>query len=614
MKTLLIYGSKGWIASQIIDYIYINKLDFVIKRGVSRVDDINSLKSELNSCKPDIVLCCIGRTRGKKINSVDYLENDENLLENIRDNMFAPCMLGHLCQKYNLYCVYVGTGCIFDGYEKIFQESDNPNFFGSKYSIVKGFTDRIMKEYDNVLNLRIRMPVSSQKNERNFLTKITTYKRVIDKQNSMTVLDSMMPHFFYLISNNITGTINFTNPGTISHNEILNMYTKMVDENFTYSNFTVDQQNLILKSKRSNNHLDTKKLSQLCPNVQNIKNAFESILTKYRKYNQASFRILVTGGCGFIGSHMIKHLFSKYKNILIVNVDKLTYSGELENIPLNIRNSDMYKFYKGDICDENLIKHVIEYNKIDQVIHFAAETHVDRSFNNNESQNFIRSNLFGTHNLLECMTSSSKNIRFLHMSTDEVYGDTNYKNKVDETHELNPTNPYSASKAGAEHLVNAYIYSFKLDAILIRCNNVYGAMQFPEKLIPRFCMQCLSDSNMTVHGNGEQKRSFVHVQDVVEAIDLLRLKGKLSEVYNIGVHEEHSVNEVAYMIQKIFKKIDKIEHTGDRKYNDKRYFINNKKIRNLGWEPKIPFEKGLDDTAKWYSDNFKNWYDKFSKN
>ena len=292
---LLIYGSNGWIGNQFITYIKTNtKIKYIC--GKVRIDHTENLKKEINEIKPTHIISFIGRTHGKINNkiykTIDYLEQEDKLIENIRDNLFSPISLALLCKELNIHNTYIGTGCIFNydnnhPYGKEingFSETDNPNFFGSSYSIVKGFTDRLFHQLDeNSLNLRIRMPITNENNDRNFITKILKYEKICSIPNSMTVLQDMYPIIIDLINNNKTGTYNLTNPGLISHNEILNLYKKYVDKNYTWKNFTIEEQNKLLDSKRSNNYLDTKKIEKLYPNLIHIKKSLINILKNYNK-------------------------------------------------------------------------------------------------------------------------------------------------------------------------------------------------------------------------------------------------------------------------------------------------------------------------------------------
>jgi 3,5-epimerase/4-reductase len=287
---ILIYGARGWIGSQFIDIIKADAdadaVEYVC--GEARVDDPSALLLEISKHNPTHIISFIGRTHGKigdKIyGTIDYLEQDGKLLENVRDNLFAPLLLADICRKSRIHYTYLGTGCIFkyDETYSEFTENSQPNFFGSSYSIVKGFTDRIMHLYGkDVLNLRIRMPITGDKNPRNFITKITNYEKICSMPNSMTVLPELLPLVLDMMKHKRGGTINLTNPGTITHNEILEMYKEIVCPTFEWQNFTQEEQRAILASDRSNNHLDTTLLEELYPQVSNIKDAVRKCLEKY---------------------------------------------------------------------------------------------------------------------------------------------------------------------------------------------------------------------------------------------------------------------------------------------------------------------------------------------
>jgi nucleoside-diphosphate-sugar epimerase len=279
----LLYGSNGWIGSKVYDLLV--NMGFTVLKSKSRADNFLETESEIKSIIGlTHVMSFIGRTHGtyddKIIPTIDYLEKPGKLVENIKDNLYAPILLASICKINNIHFTYLGTGCIFDyddkhvfGNEQTgFKESDKPNFFGSSYSIVKGYTDRLMHElYNNdVLNIRIRMPITSEINPRNFITKITNYKKICSIPNSMSVLDNLLPIMIQYALDNKRGTFNFTNPGLISHNEILEMYKEIVDPTFTWENFSIEEQNEILASKRSNNCLDTT-LLEMDNNINNIK-------------------------------------------------------------------------------------------------------------------------------------------------------------------------------------------------------------------------------------------------------------------------------------------------------------------------------------------------------
>lgn len=265
----LLYGGAGWIGQQFQHELL--RAGHCVSVSPFRLDDTSAVKDELERLQPDRVVCLVGRTHGGGIATIDYLEQPGKLVENVRDNLYAPLSLGLLCKEKGLHMTYLGTGCIFEydaEHPQGFTEGDLPNFFGSAYSVVKGFTDRLMHLLEtDVLNVRIRMPIVGAVHPRNFITKITGYAKVCSVPNSMTVLPTLLPALVRLIVAGETGTLNLTNPGVISHNEILEMYKEVVDPAFTWVNFTVEEQNVILASRRSNNLLDTSRLQQLCPEV-----------------------------------------------------------------------------------------------------------------------------------------------------------------------------------------------------------------------------------------------------------------------------------------------------------------------------------------------------------
>lgn len=289
----LVYGHNGWIGGQLVALL--DQQGIVYAKGESRLDDVDAVEREILHIAPTHVISFTGRTHGKigdqVFTTIDYLEQPGKLQENVRDNLFAPVVLANLSRKYGFHFTYLGTGCIFE-YDDIhdsdsangFTESDLPNFFGSGYSIVKGFTDRLMHMYeDRVLNVRIRMPITADLNPRNFITKILNYERICSVQNSMTVLPELLPILVDLIGRKVVGTVNLTNPGTISHNEILAMYREIVDPNFTWRNFSVEEQRAILAAGRSNNLLDTSRLETLYPGVRPIREAVSDIISRLKK-------------------------------------------------------------------------------------------------------------------------------------------------------------------------------------------------------------------------------------------------------------------------------------------------------------------------------------------
>jgi 3,5-epimerase/4-reductase len=281
---LLIFGSKGWIGRQFCEYLDENNILYI--ESDSRADNEKDVEKEILEYLPSNIISFIGRTYGENFNTIDYLEQPGKLVENIRDNLYAPIILSILCERYNIHYTYMGTGCIFEYNDegKKNNEEDLPNFFGSSYSIVKGYTDRLQHMYSkNTLNLRIRMHIINYDHDRNFITKITNYEYVCSVPNSMTVLHDMYPIMLDMIKKNITGTFNMCNKGAITHNEILELYKIHVDNDFTWKNFTIDEQNKILLSKRSNIELSSEKLYELYPNIPDINTSIERCMISYAK-------------------------------------------------------------------------------------------------------------------------------------------------------------------------------------------------------------------------------------------------------------------------------------------------------------------------------------------
>lgn len=308
--------------------------------------------------------------------------------------------------------------------------------------------------------------------------------------------------------------------------------------------------------------------------------------------------ILITGGCGFIGSNFINHIYDIYPNYFIICIDTMYYSASIENIKEQVRNSSRFKFFYGNINDTSLLLYIIQSHNITDIVHFAAQSHVDCSFEN--SIQYTKDNVLGTHNLLETFRKYKPDVRFYHFSTDEVYGESNLDE--DPKHEMSllcPTNPYAATKACAEMLVNAYKHSYKLNTFIVRCNNVYGPNQYPEKLISKFISLLKNDKKCTIQGDGTSIRSFIHVKDVCNAVCTIMEKGIVGEIYNIGSEPENelTVIQVFELLLSIIKpnekKEDWIEYIEDRPFNDKRYFITNDKLKALGWTQHIKFNKGI---------------------
>jgi dTDP-glucose 4,6-dehydratase len=310
--------------------------------------------------------------------------------------------------------------------------------------------------------------------------------------------------------------------------------------------------------------------------------------------------LLVTGGCGFIGSNFINYYFYENPNINIINLDAMYYCASEYNIKEEVRKSGRYTLVRGNLCSMDLMRHILETNKIDTVIHFAAQSHVQNSFD--DSLQYTNDNVLGTHTLLEASRKYGKIVRFIHISTDEVYGESMIsedEEKKTESTVLCPTNPYAATKAAAELIAKSYYFSFKMPIIITRGNNVYGPNQYPEKLIPRFIDLLNKDQQVTIQGDGSNLRAFLHVLDVCCGLKIILEKGAIGEIYNIGsdIDHEYSVKEIAHKLIKLLKNTENydewISYIEDRPFNDKRYHISNDKLKQLGWTINIDFDEGL---------------------
>jgi dTDP-glucose 4,6-dehydratase len=317
--------------------------------------------------------------------------------------------------------------------------------------------------------------------------------------------------------------------------------------------------------------------------------------------------ILVTGGAGFIGSNFINHILSSRDDVFVVNLDKLTYAGNLENL-LDCEKNERYTFIKGDIVNDELVKYVFEEYNITHVINFAAESHVDRSILGSEI--FFRTNVLGTNVLLE----NARNFeveKFIQISTDEVYGSLGAEGLFEETTPLHPNSPYAASKASADLIALAFHHTYDVPVVITRCSNNYGPYQFPEKLIPLMIINTLNDKKLPVYGDGQNVRDWIYVLDHNKAVELVLENGKTGEIYNVGASTEmKNIDIIKLMLTKLQKSESLIEFVKDRLGHDRRYAINSSKIqKELGWEPTFKFKDALEETINWYLNN-KQWWNR----
>ena len=310
-------------------------------------------------------------------------------------------------------------------------------------------------------------------------------------------------------------------------------------------------------------------------------------------------KLLVTGGAGFIGSNFIRQIMGSHPDWGVVNLDALTYAGNLNNLK-GIEKNSHYTFIRGDICNRDIVDAILDKHKIDAIIHFAAESHVDRSIANASA--FVKTNVLGTHTLLECARTHTIP-KFIHISTDEVYGST-MEGSFKETDVLSPSSPYSASKGGSDLLALSYFTTYNLPVIITRCTNNFGPCQFPEKLIPLFVTNLLEGKKVPVYGNGKNVRDWIHVSDHCRAVEFLLEHGNPGEIYNIGGGHEKTNLEITGKILDLLSRDDSmIEYVTDRPGHDFRYSLDCSKIHAIGWKPQYSFDEALKETITWYARN-----------
>lgn len=308
-------------------------------------------------------------------------------------------------------------------------------------------------------------------------------------------------------------------------------------------------------------------------------------------------KLLVTGGCGFIGSNFIRYILKKYPYSQIVNLDKLTYAGNPANLK-DLEDNPNYSFVKGDICDPVIVNEVMK--KVDQVVHFAAESHVDRSIE--DGSVFVRTNVLGTNTLLQSALAN-KIKKFIHVSTDEVYGST-MEGSFSEKDNLNPSSPYSSSKASSDLLAMSYYTTYGLPVCITRCTNNFGPYQYPEKIIPFFISRLMEGKKVPIYGTGLNIRDWIYVEDHCSAIDFVFHNGSSGEIYNIDGGNELTNLEITYRILKMLGKDESsIEYVEDRKGHDLRYSLDGSKLEKMGWKPQYEFDTALEQTVKWYVEN-----------
>ena len=588
---VLVYGASGWIGGQVVALL--TKRGHEIVPGTTRLSADADFFTELQTVKPERVVLAAGLT-GRP--NVDWCETNKDATTDV--NLFGTVNLIRACTACNIHVTNFATGCVFtyDGSRtpgvdsEGFTETDAPNFWGSHYSLTKGLAELATRSEPTHLLLRLRMPITADGASRCLITKLRAFTHVIDTPNSMSVLPSLLPLAVAMLEAGDVGVYNFVNPGALTHTQVLAL------AHAPPALIHAGDASVLTRAPRSNNTLNPAKL-----NARAIALGFGPLLTAaeaVRAFRKLSLgpACLVTGGAGFIGSHYVRFTLKRQR---VVVLDSEEPSADAEAV----RDLDI-AYVKGSILNSKLLNSVLTYHDVTRVVHFAAQTHVDASFTN--SIQFTDTNVLGTHTLLEAVRLTRPSARFVHISTDEVYGDTstNTDSARESTSILLPTNPYAASKVAAEALVRAYVVSYGLDAVIVRMNNVYGPCMYIEKVIPRFCMQAIRGLPICIQGSGLQTRHFLFVEDAVRAIELVADKAVSGAVVNVASADEISIVDLAARIWSCAhnqKPLD-VVHIPDRNFNDKRYWINSDVLTELGWRQTVSLDEGLERTLWWYFD------------
>jgi dTDP-glucose 4,6-dehydratase len=504
---------------------------------------------------------------------------------------YMPIYLSELCRKNNIHLTYIN--------QEMYWKDDNLHY-----------VKKLLSMNENTLYLNLWMLVNEdlKSNSENMLLEMMEHVSHFDVNGRYyisNILD-VYPILFDLIRQKSSGCFDLANPTAIPFQNIILLFKEYLSTELLLLS---DKQPHLYKSHPE---IDTSPMESkyfILPSYQSLQRLFKRIrknsVVRDVSLHQKTSVILVTGGYGFIGSNLVHHLYHKYPKCKIINIDRLDYCSRKENLD-DLINSERVVCYDIDLSDTPKVEDILKTHNVQYVFHLAAQSHVDNSFNN--SLQFSQDNVYATHSLLEACKNYGKLIRFLHVSTDEIYGETLQLQPFMENELPNPTNPYAATKVGAEYIVRSYYHCFELPVVIVRGNNVYGPRQFPEKMIPKFITAVLNDDPCTIAGNGLMQRNFIFVEDVCHGLVAVLEKGLIDNIYNIGTNDEKSVLDIAKIIINVIKGPnvdleDYLQYVKDRYYNDFRYSINADKIRSLGWKPKMSFPEGLLKTIQFYTDN-----------
>lgn len=666
MKKVLVWGHTGLVGKHVMECLHKEESIHAV-RAESRLSEISiEMIRELNAIRPEFVVIAAGLT-GRP--NVDWCETHKSETWDV--NVIGTFDLISECSSRGIPVVFFSTGCIYDYGDdptRVFTETDPPNFEGSFYSWSKKELENMLKHHGllrRVLVCRLRMPIQTKHDDRNLIDKLLKYDTIIaDRPNSMSILEEIVPRCLQLgIFHGVRGLLNAVNPGAMTHKEILDLYSSIVRR--VEPRFVKFDDFAHTMGARSNCVLDASRLVGLCVQhdlglISNLSNGIEQILHRWSDSISDHRALWITGAAGFIGSHVLEELLTwngrKINDFIIV--DKLTYAGSIKNVCEAIRGNRRFNFVTSpvtidsiyaeapmvppvtliaedpaenqrvyfshcDIAEAEQLQNMLEQYEAragtrvhhELVLHFAANTHVDRSFHN--SIDFTRANVLGTHNLLELFYKIRERDsywpKFLHVSTDEVHGtvDSPLESKSEPYGILDPTNPYAATKAAAEMLVRSYGHSYRMPYVITRANNVYGPRQYPEKLVPTAITKWMAGETFEVHGDGSSRRHFLYVKDIARAFGLIadyfrRSKSQESRVIMIsGASEEPTVMQVVEDLKKVpelAKYENAVRFTRDRPFNDRRYYSARDPFLwdTLGWRAIVPWDLGLRETVRYH--------------
>lgn len=602
----LVFGATGFLGRATLAMLRAQGIEFRVSKA--RIEYRAQVERDLERFRPQYVICAAGAPAHPNI---DWCETHRE--HTVRVNILGRLNVADVCHARGVGVFVIGTGAMFAGSAGTIAEDAAPTFAGTVYARLMTSLDRIWAEaYPNVLNARVMYPISSSmEEERSMLFKLVrVFPQVHTVPTSYTVIDSLWPLIPDLMRRGVRGTLNFVNPGVTDGNAILAMYKDMVDPSFTWKVAPDD-------GHRPHGHMDTTRLETLCPAVPRVTEAVRAVLARVartdapRALPSAGFAprvVLVTGCAGFIGSHVTEFWVRRHPEVRFVGFDAIQYNASMRNMN-GFMKAPNFDFVRGDICNRELVAHVLSTHRVDAIVHFAAQSHVDFSFGN--AVEFTRTNVLGTHTLLDCAHAQGGIQRFVHVSTDEVYGQVADGITCTESALFEPTNPYACSKAAAEFTVRSYVHCYDMPIIIVRCNNVYGPRQFPEKVIPKFVMRLQAGLACCIHGDGTARRAYVHVDDVCEAFDLILRRGIPGEAYNVGSAHEIAVLDLARQLASMVAPgtdREPVEFVEDRAFNDRRYSVDWSKLSALGWTQRVAWEDGLRETVKWYESVDKDYW------